>query len=246
MSTDSDDRTLPLVEHLLELRTRLLHSLLVVLALFIIMVPFANEVYEFLSQPLREMIPPGSSMIATDLITPFFIPLKLCLYAALFLAMPYLLYQLWAFIAPGMYNDEKKLASPLLLSSVLLFYAGVLFSYYVVFPLIFAFLTTIGPDSVDIMPDIGSYLSFVIKLFFAFGLTFEIPVAIVLITSAGLVTPASLAAKRPYIIVGFFTIGMLMTPPDVFSQILLAFPMCLLFEIGLLVAKMHIKNRPDL
>lgn len=237
----ASDRSQPLIEHLIELRTRLIRCLLAVIIVFIALVPFANDVYEFLSQPLRAIIPNDSTMIATNLISPIFTPLKLAIYAAIFISMPYLLYQLWGFIAPGLYQQEKRVSAPLLVSSIILFYAGILFSYYVVFPLIFAFLTSVGPVSVAIMPDINSFLDFVIKLFLAFGLTFEIPVAIVILTRMGVTTTESLAAKRPYIIIGFFVIGMLITPPDIFSQTLLAIPMWLLFEIGLLCSKMSTK-----
>lgn len=237
------DKALPLVEHLLELRTRLLRCLLVILIIFVGLVPFANEVYELLSSPLRAIIPSGATMIATHLITPFWVPLKLCIYTAMFVAMPYLLHQLWAFIAPGMYRNEKKLIILLFLSSILLFYLGVLFSYAVVFPLIFSFLVGIGPDSVSLMPDISNYLDLVIKLFLAFGLTFEIPIIILIITRMELTTTKALSQKRPYIIVGFFAIGMLLTPPDVFSQALLAIPMCLLFELGLLLSVVINKSK---
>ncbi len=215
-----------------------MRCLLAVVLVFVVLVPFANTVYEFLSEPLRAIIPEGTSMIATNLISPVFTPIKLVIYTSLFITMPYLLYQLWGFIAPGLYRQEKRISAPLLLSSIVLFYTGILFSYYVVFPLIFAFLTSVGPVSVAVMPDINSFLDFAIKLFFAFGLTFEIPVAIVILTSMGITTTASLAAKRPYIIIGFFFIGMLLTPPDIFSQTLLAIPMWILFEIGLLCSKM--------
>ncbi len=237
------DTSQSLIEHLLELRNRLLRALVAALIVFIVLVPFANEVYEYLSQPLRAIIPNSSSMIATNLISPFFTPLKLTIYAALFITMPYSLYQLWAFVAPGLYKQEKRVSAPLLLSSIILFYAGILFSYYIVFPLIFAFLTTVGPVSVAVMPDINSFLDFSIKLFFAFGLAFEIPVAIVILTRSGFVSVESLASKRPYIIIGFFVIGMLMTPPDIFSQTLLAIPMWLLFEIGLFCSKISLQTQ---
>jgi len=230
---ESIDQPLPLVTHLTELRDKLLRALLAVLVMFICLFPFANEIYAFVSEPLRAILPPGASMIATEVASPFFTPFKLTLVAAVFLAMPYVLYQVWSFIAPGMYRHEKRLAIPLLGSSVLLFYAGSAFAYYAVFPLIFAFFTSVAPDDITIMTDINSYLDFVLKLFFAFGLAFEIPIAAILMIWAGITTPEALASKRPYIIVGCFVFGMLLTPPDIISQSLLAIPMWLLFEIGI-------------
>jgi sec-independent protein translocase protein TatC len=229
---ESTDQPLPLVTHLTELRDKLLRALLAVLVMFICLFPFANDIYAFVSEPLRALLPPGASMIATEVASPFFTPFKLALVAAVFLAMPYVLYQVWSFIAPGMYRHEKKLAIPLLASSVVLFYAGTAFAYFVVFPLIFAFFTSVAPDDITIMTDINSYLDFVLKLFFAFGLAFEIPIAAILMIWAGVTTPEALASKRPYIIVGCFVFGMLLTPPDIISQSLLAIPMWLLFEIG--------------
>lgn len=229
---ESIDQPLPLVTHLTELRDKLLRALLAVLVLFICLFPFANDIYAFVSEPLRAILPPGASMIATEVASPFFTPFKLTLVAAVFLAMPYVLYQVWSFIAPGMYRHEKRLAIPLLGSSVLLFYAGAAFAYYAVFPLIFTFFTSVAPDDITIMTDINSYLDFVLKLFFAFGLAFEIPIAAILMIWAGITTPDALASKRPYIIVGCFVFGMLLTPPDIISQSLLAIPMWLLFEVG--------------
>ena len=229
---ETTDQPLPLVTHLTELRDKLLRALLAVLVLFICLFPFANEIYAFVSEPLRAILPPGASMIATEVASPFFTPFKLTLVAAVFLAMPYVLYQVWSFIAPGMYRHEKRLAVPLLASSVLLFYAGAAFAYYVVFPLIFTFFTSVAPDDITIMTDINSYLDFVLKLFFAFGIAFEIPIAAILLIWAGITTPEALAGKRPYIIVGCFVFGMLLTPPDIISQSLLALPMWLLFELG--------------
>jgi len=229
---ESNDQPLPLVAHLTELRDRLLRSLLAILVVFIGLFPFANEIYTFVSEPLRALLPEGATMIATEVASPFLTPFKLTLFAAIFLAIPFVLYQVWSFIAPGMYRREKKLAIPLLISSVALFYAGAAFAYFVVFPLIFAFFTSVGPEDITIMTDINSYLDFVLKLFFAFGLAFEIPIAAVLMIWAGLTTPEELAKKRPYIIVGCFIFGMLLTPPDIISQSLLAVPMWILFEIG--------------
>lgn len=232
MNDDSHDQPMPLVAHLTELRDRLLRSLLAVLVVFIALFPFANEIYTFVSQPLRALLPPGTSMIATEVASPFLTPFKLTLVASIFVAIPYVLYQIWSFIAPGMYRHEKRLAIPLLASSVLLFYAGAAFAYFVVFPLIFAFFTSVGPEDVAIMTDINRYLDFVLKLFFAFGLAFEIPIAAVLLIWAGITTPEDLAKKRPFIIVGCFIFGMLLTPPDIISQSLLAIPMWMLFEVG--------------
>lgn len=229
---DPTDQPLPLVVHLTELRDRLLRALLAVLLVFICLFPFANDIYTFVSEPLRALLPPGATMIATEVASPFLTPFKLTLVLAIFLAIPFVLYQAWSFIAPGMYRHEKRLAIPLLVSSTLLFYAGAAFAYYVVFPLIFAFFTSIGPEDITIMTDINRYLDFVLKLFFAFGLAFEIPIAAVLLIWSGITTPQALASKRPYIIVGCFVLGMLLTPPDVISQALLAVPMWLLFEVG--------------
>jgi sec-independent protein translocase protein TatC len=232
---ESTDQPLPLVTHLTELRDKLLRALLAVLLVFICLFPFANDIYTFVSEPLRALLPPGATMIATEVASPFFTPFKLSLITAVFLAMPYVLYQAWSFIAPGMYKHEKRLAIPLLASSVLLFYAGSAFAYYVVFPLIFAFFTSVAPQDITIMTDINSYLNFVLKLFFAFGLAFEIPIVAILMIWAGITTAEALAKKRPYIIVGCFIFGMLLTPPDIISQSLLAIPMWLLFEIGVYI-----------
>ena len=226
------DQPLPLVAHLTELRDKLLRAVLAVLVMFICLFPFANEIYAFVSEPLRAILPEGATMIATEVASPFLTPFKLTLVAAIFLVIPYLLYQVWSFIAPGMYRHEKRLAIPLLVSSVLLFYAGAAFAYFLVFPLIFAFFTSVGPEDITIMTDINSCLDFVLKLFFAIGLAFEIPIAAVLMIWAGITTPEDLVKKRPYIIVGCFIFGMLLTPPDIISQSLLALPMWLLFEIG--------------
>ncbi|MDG2273795.1 MAG: twin-arginine translocase subunit TatC [Halioglobus sp.] len=232
---ESTDPPLPLVTHLTELRDKLLRALLAVLVVFICLFPFANDIYTFVSEPLRALLPPGATMIATEVASPFFTPFKLSLVTAVFLAMPYVLYQVWSFIAPGMYQHEKRLAIPLLASSVLLFYAGSAFAYYVVFPLMFAFFTSVAPQDITIMTDINSYLNFVLKLFFAFGLAFEIPIAAILMIWAGITTAEALAKKRPYIIVGCFIFGMLLTPPDIISQSLLAIPMWLLFEVGVYI-----------
>ncbi|MAC35224.1 MAG: twin-arginine translocase subunit TatC [Haliea sp.] len=245
MSDDTHDQPMPLVAHLTELRDRLLRALLAILVVFIALFPFANEIYTFVSQPLRALLPPGTSMIATEVASPFLTPFKLTLVASIFVAIPYVLYQIWSFIAPGMYRHEKRLAIPLLASSVLLFYAGAAFAYFVVFPLIFAFFTSVGPEDVAIMTDINRYLDFVLKLFFAFGLAFEIPIAAVLLIWAGITTPEDLAKKRPFIIVGCFIFGMLLTPPDIISQSLLAIPMWMLFEVGVFFGRFVQKRGED-
>jgi len=240
MSTDSNpmDNAMPLVAHLSELRDRLLKSVLAVLVVFLALFAFANEIYLYVSEPLRALLPEGSSMIATEVASPFLTPFKLTLVLAIFIAIPYVLFQLWSFVAPGMYQNEKKLAIPLLASSVLLFYGGAAFAYYVVFPLIFGFFTSVGPGDVAIMTDINSYLDFVLKLFFAFGIAFEIPIAAVILIRVGITTADDLASKRPYIVVGCFVMGMLLTPPDVISQSLLALPMWLLFEVGVFFGRL--------
>ncbi|MGM0768792.1 MAG: twin-arginine translocase subunit TatC [Pseudomonadota bacterium] len=235
---------MPLIEHLLELRNRLLKMVLAVVICFAAIYPFANELYLLLSQPLRELLPVGQTMIATDITSPFFAPLKLALVLAVFVAIPVILYQLWSFVAPGLYAHEKRLAFPLLFTSVILFYLGAAFAYFVVFPLVFGFFTAIGPEGIVELPDITSYLNFVLKMFFAFGVAFEIPIATILLVLTGATTPADLAAKRPYIVVGCFVIGMLLTPPDIISQTLLAVPMWLLFELGIIFSKLAVR-KPD-
>jgi sec-independent protein translocase protein TatC len=233
----------PFISHLIELRDRLIRALVAVLVVFVVLFPFANTIYTYVAHPLMAQLPSGSTMIATEVATPFLTPFRLALVAAVFVAMPYLLYQIWAFVAPGLYRHEKRLAVPLLVSSIVLFYVGVAFAYYVVFPLIFAFLIGTAPDGVAVMTDIAKYLDFVLALFFAFGMAFEIPVATVLVVAAGLVSPEQLAGKRPYVIVGVFVIGAFLTPPDVFSQTLLAVPMWLLFEVGVYFSRLIVRQR---
>ncbi len=237
------DKELPLVQHLIELRTRLLHTVIFVFVVFCGLFYFANDIYYIISAPLQNLLPDNTSMIATDVVSPFLTPLKLTFFAAVLLSIPYILYQIWAFIAPGLYKHEKNLAAPLLISSVLLFYTGMAFAYFVVFPLLFGFVTGIGLEGVATMTDIAKYLDFVLQLFFAFGFAFEIPIAVILMIHAGVLTPDSLTAKRPYIIVGCFVTGMLLTPPDIFSQILLAVPMWMLFEVGVFVGRAIYKNK---
>ena len=238
MTDQLEDTPLPLVAHLTELRDRLLRAILAVLVLFIGLFPFANELYSFVSEPLRKYLPEGSSMIATEVASPFLTPFKLTLVLAIFAAIPVILYQIWAFVAPGLYRNEKRIAFPLLASSVVLFYLGAAFAYFVVFPLVFGFFTSVGPGDVAIMTDINRYLDFVLKLFFAFGLAFEIPIAAVILIWTGVTTADALANKRPYIIVGCFVLGMLLTPPDVISQSLLAIPMWILFELGVFFGRL--------
>ncbi|CAH0991834.1 Sec-independent protein translocase protein TatC [Sinobacterium norvegicum] len=238
MSNNGTDQAQPLIAHLLELRNRLLYIILAVLILFACLFSFANDIYTYVSEPLRALLPEGATMIATDVASPFLTPFKLTGVLAVFLAVPFILFQAWAFIAPGMYKHEKRIAIPLLVSSVLLFYAGIAFAYYVVFPLIFGFFTSIAPEGVSIMTDINSYLNFILKLFFAFGVAFEIPIATILLIWTGVTTSDNLAAKRPYVVVGCFVIGMLLTPPDIISQSLLAIPVWFLFEVGILAGRM--------
>jgi sec-independent protein translocase protein TatC len=230
---------LPLIGHLLELRTKLLHAIASVLLVFICLVYWANDIYHYMAVPLMQALPETGTMIATEVAAPFFAPFKLTLVLSFFIAVPYVLYQIWSFVAPGLYKHEKRLVAPLLLSSTLLFYLGIAFAYYVVFPVVFGFFANVAPQGVQIATDISSYLDFVLKLFFAFGLAFEIPVAVVLLCWAGVTTVDDLKAKRPYIVVGAFVIGMLLTPPDVISQTMLAVPMLILFEGGLLAARLY-------
>ena len=243
--TSSEQQEMPLIEHLLELRNRLLKMVLAVIICFAVIYPFANELYLLLSQPLRELLPVGQTMIATDITSPFFAPLKLALVLAVFVAIPIILYQLWSFVAPGLYAHEKRLAFPLLFTSVLLFYAGAAFAYFVVFPLVFGFFIAIGPEGIVELPDISSYLNFVLKMFFAFGIAFEIPIATVLLILTGATTPQDLAAKRPYVVVACFIIGMLLTPPDIISQTLLAVPMWILFEFGIIFGRLAYREREE-
>lgn len=244
MSQDSLEKEQPLVAHLLELRTRILRMFYCFILIFACLFPFANDIYSTLSLPLREVLPADTHMIATDVISPFFTPLKLTFALAFFLSVPFILYQIWGFIAPGLYRHEKRLAAPILVSSVVLFFLGMMFAYYVVLPMLFRFTVGIELQGVSTMTDISKYLDLVLQMFFAFGFAFEIPVATVLLILSGVTTPESLAAKRRYIVVGCFVIGMFLTPPDIISQTMLALPMWMLFEAGLLFGRMAIKNRP--
>lgn len=224
------------ISHLVELRTRVLHGLLCVLSIFLVLTFFAGDLYSLIASPLLVRLDPDSSMIATQVASTFITPIKLVFYLAVFVAMPYLLYQVWAFIAPGLYKNERRFALPLLIVSVALFYMGLAFAFFVIFPIVFGFFTTIAPEGVTMMTDISHYLDFIMKLFLAFGLAFEVPVVTIMLTYSGLVSVTTLKHYRPYIIVGAFTVGMLLTPPDVLSQFLLAVPMWLLFELGLLLS----------
>jgi len=233
----------PFMSHLVELRDRLLRTVLVILVVFLALFSFSNELYSLLAEPLLIHLPTGSSMIATDVASPFLTPFKLAMMSAIFISMPFLLYQLWAFIAPGLYKHEKSLAFPLLFSSIILFYLGMVFAYFVVFPLMFAFFTGIALEGVTMMTDITKYLDFVLKMFFAFGMAFEVPIATILVISTGMTTADKLAEKRPYIIVVAFIAGMLLTPPDVVSQMLLAVPMWILFELGLIFSRILTRKK---
>ncbi|MFT5117385.1 MAG: sec-independent protein translocase protein TatC [Kiritimatiellia bacterium] len=224
--------TTSLIAHLIELRNRLLYCALFLTVIFLALFSFANEIYTFVATPLQVFLPENSSMIATDVAAPFLTPFKLTFFVAFVLSVPFVFYQAWAFLAPGLYENEKSLVMPLILSSVLLFYIGIAFAYYVVFPLVFGFFTSMAPEGVTVMTDISSYLDFVLKLFLAFGIVFEIPIATILLLRSGAVSAEALTSKRPYIVVACFVVGMLLTPPDVISQILLAVPMWMLFECG--------------
>ena len=231
----------PLIKHLFELRTTALRCIISIILITIILLPFANQIYSFIATPLIAKLPEGSSMIATEVASPFFAPFKLTLFCGIFFSIPYILYQTWSFIAPGLYINERKLILPLLISSSLLFYLGIFFAYYAVFPILFAFLATTAPSDIIIMTDINHYLNFILKLFFAFGVSFEIPIATILLIKSNFITIEKLSSNRPYIILFAFFAGMLLTPPDVISQILLAIPIWILFEIGLVLGK-YFKN----
>ena len=239
----TSDQEMPLVAHLSELRDRLLRCVVAVLLIFIGLFYFAQDIYAQVAAPLRAYLPEGATMIATGVASPFLTPFKLTLVISLFLAMPVVLQQIWGFIAPGLYQHEKRIAVPLLISSILLFYAGMAFAYFVVFPIMFGFFASVTPDGVAMMTDIGQYLDFVLTLFFAFGVAFEIPIATFLLIWAGIVSVETLVKSRPYVIVGCFVVGMFLTPPDVFSQALLAIPMWLLFEAGLIFGRL-VSKRP--
>ena len=235
----TDDATQPLIGHLVELRTRLLRCIICILLVLACLLYFSNDIYHIVANPLISQLPKGSSMIATDIAAPFFTPIKLTAVVAIFISIPYLLYQVWGFIAPALYQHEKRLIMPLIISSTVLFYIGIAFAYFAVFPLAFYFFIHTAPVDVAINTDITKYLDFVMTLFIVFGFAFEVPVAIILLCWTGVTTPKNLRKKRPYIIVGVFAVAMFVTPPDVFSQILLAVPICLLFEIGTFFARFY-------
>lgn len=242
----TEDATQPLIGHLIELRTRLLRCIICILLVLICLLYFSNDIYHIVANPLISQLPQGSSMIATDIAAPFFTPIKLTAIVAIFISIPYVLYQVWGFIAPALYQHEKRLVMPLIVSSTVLFYMGIAFAYFVVFPLAFYFFIHTAPIDVAINTDITKYLDFVMTLFIVFGFAFEVPVAIILLCWTGVTTPKNLRKKRPYIIVGVFAVAMFVTPPDVFSQILLAIPICLLFEIGTFFARFYRPRTADI
>ncbi len=229
------------ISHLIEMRDRLLRAVLAVVVIFVLLFPWAQDLYALLAQPLLAKLPQGGQMIATEVTTPFFVPVKVTMMTAFLIALPWVFYQIWAFVAPGLYQHEKRLGLPLIVSSVLLFLLGMAFAYFLVFPVVFGFIVGIAPEGVAVMTDIGKYLDFVLTLFLAFGITFEVPVAVVLLVKMGMVSVAKLREIRPYVVVGAFVIGAIFTPPDVISQIMLAVPMWLLYELGIVVAAMITK-----
>ena len=235
----------PLISHLIEVRNGLLKAVASVFVIFLCLVYFANDLYIYVSLPLKEQLPAGTTMIATGVTSSFFAPFKLTMMLSFFIAIPFVLHQIWSFIAPALYKHEKRFVLPMLFSSTILFYAGIAFAYFAVFPVIFGFFTSVAPEGVTIATDIESYLDFVLKLFFAFGFAFEIPIAIILLCWAGITTPDNLRQKRPYVVVGAFVIGMLLTPPDIISQSMLAIPMLILYEVGILVASINHKPEED-
>ena len=239
---DSTDQTQPLVEHLLELRRRLVYAAMGVALCFIAIVPFAQQLYAFVAQPLMSVLPENTSMIATDVVAPFFVPIKVAMMAAFLVTLPNTLYQIWAFVAPALYQNEKRLIAPLILSSVTLFFSGMAFCYFLVFPVLFKFFAGVTPLGVSMATDIDKYLSFILTLFLAFGITFEVPVAVILLNRMGVVPLETLQAARPYVIVISFILAAIFTPPDILSQILLAIPMIVLYELGVLVCRMSGKR----
>lgn len=243
MTQDSQEEgSQSLIDHLIELRDRLLRAILCVLLVFLGLSVYANKIYSYIAEPLLKHMPANSTMIAIDVASPFLTPFKLTLLVAVFISIPFLLYQFWAFVAPGLYKHERRLVLPLLIASTLLFYMGVAFAYFVVFPMVFTFLTATAPVGVAVMTDITKYLDFALTMFFAFGICFEVPIFTIVMVWTGLVTPAQLAEQRPYVIVGAFIIGMFLTPPDAVSQTMLAIPMWLLFEIGLLFSRLFARK----
>lgn len=232
-----------LLSHLVELRTRLIRMLGGLLIGFLPCAFFARELYTILAQPLLEKLPQGGQMIATDVATPFFVPMKVAMMLAFVITLPHTLYQIWAFVAPGLYSHEKRLALPLVFSSSLLFFFGMLFAYFAALPLVFEFITYFAPEGVAVMTDINKYLSFVLSMFMAFGITFEVPVVVMVLVKTGIITIEKLKESRPYVIVGAFVIAAIVTPPDIISQFMLAIPLCLLFEAGIIIAGFTIKKK---
>ena len=230
------------IAHLIELRTRLLHAIVALFVVFICLFPWASKLYAILAQPLLARLPKGGQMIATDVTTPFFVPLKVALMASFLIALPYILYQIWRFVAPGLYDHEKRLVLPLITASTVLFYCGMAFAYFAVFPIVFGFITSSAPQGVAVMTDIDKYLSFVLTMFIAFGMAFQVPVAVVVLVRMGMISIAKLREIRPYMIVGAFIVGAIFTPPDVVSQFMLAMPLWLLYEAGIIVASWTTKN----
>jgi sec-independent protein translocase protein TatC len=233
-----------LLSHLIELRTRLLRAVLAVLAVFLAMMPFANRLYSAIAEPMIAKLPAGASMIAVDVASPFFAPIKLAFVAAVTIAMPVILYQAWAFVAPGLYQHERRLALPILMAATSLFYIGAAFAYFLVLPAVFTFLTAVSPEGVQVAPDISAYLDFVLVVFLAFGFSFEVPVAVVILGLLRWVTVEQFREARPYVIVGAFVVAAIITPPDVISQLMLAIPMALLYEIGIIATRMLLARQP--
>lgn len=231
----SDQQTF--VSHLVELRSRLVKSVIAILILIAIQLPFAGDIYSIMAKPVMVYLPEGSAMIATGVLSPFLTPLKMVFILSLIVAMPYILFQIWAFVAPGLYKHEKRIARPLLFSGIILFYLGCLFAYFVIFPILFQFIPKMLPSAISYMPDINSYLDIVVRLFFAFGLAFEVPIAVIIMILLGITTPEKLSNSRPYVVVGVFVVGMILTPPDMISQTLMAIPMWILFELGIIMGK---------
>ena len=245
MTSAEDEKELTLIDHLIELRDRILKCLLAIIILFLALFAFSNDIYTYVATPLLDALPEGSSMIAIDPTSPFFAPFKLTFYVAFLIAAPYVLYQIWSFIAPGLYQREKAVAIPLFISSVLLFYGGVAFARYILFGFVFAFFVSVAPEGITVAPDINSFLSFALTIFLAFGIAFEVPIAVFILIWVGLAEPDSLAEKRPYVVVGCFVVGMLLTPADPFTQSMLAIPMWLLFEVGIFAGRLIRKRQVE-
>ena len=240
--SDNEQGSESFLSHLIELRDRLLRAIIALIVVFLCLVPFSKQIYAWLAQPMLAQLPPGVAMIATEVTSPFFIPIKVTLMAAVVLALPVILYQIWAFVAPGLYAHEKKLVGPLVFASTFLFLLGMAFAYFLVFPVVFGVMKTFTPEGVAWMPDIGAYFGFVVNMFLAFGVTFEVPIAVILCVKVGIVSVAKLREIRPYIIVGAFVVAAVVTPPDVMSQMLLAVPLCLLYEAGIIIASMMVRR----